>query len=121
MFSDEAYSYLNGEVNKQNLRYWSKENPHWFTAIKERGAKKIMAWVAVWEGHIFGPFFFDTSVTAENYLTMLGNELMPELDGIGGRPAYFMQDGAPPHYAHFVRQWLDIQFPNSWTGRRVIP
>lgn len=31
---------------------------------------------------------------------------------------FFMQDGAPPHYASGVRQWLDENFPARWIGRR---
>ena len=31
---------------------------------------------------------------------------------------YFMQDGAPPHYATPVRTFLDQTFPSRWLGRR---
>lgn len=30
----------------------------------------------------------------------------------------FQQDGAPPHYALRVRQYLDQTFPDRWIGRR---
>lgn len=30
----------------------------------------------------------------------------------------FQQDGAPPHFALAVRQYLDRRFPNRWIGRR---
>ena len=29
-----------------------------------------------------------------------------------------MQDGAPPHFALTVREWLDNHFPGRWLGRR---
>jgi hypothetical protein len=29
-----------------------------------------------------------------------------------------MQDGAPPHFALDVRDWLDRHFPGRWLGRR---
>ena len=31
---------------------------------------------------------------------------------------YFQQDGAPAHYAHCVREWLDINFKDKWIDRR---
>ena len=30
---------------------------------------------------------------------------------------FFQQDGAPPHFAVDVRQYLDHQFPQRWIGR----
>ncbi|KAG2459496.1 RPGF4 factor, partial [Polypterus senegalus] len=42
LFSDEANFYLNGEVNKQNHRYWSDTNPHWIDPSKTVGTKKLM-------------------------------------------------------------------------------
>jgi hypothetical protein len=29
LFADEANFYVNGEVNRQSVRYWSDTNPHW--------------------------------------------------------------------------------------------
>ena len=49
---------------------------------------------------------------------MLREFLMSELDTIGSRPRWFMQDGAPPHYGLQVRAWLDQNFPHRWIGRR---
>ncbi|KAG2470428.1 HDA11 deacetylase, partial [Polypterus senegalus] len=43
LFSDEANFYVNGEVNKQNRRYWSDTNPHWIDPSKTVGTKKLMA------------------------------------------------------------------------------
>lgn len=31
---------------------------------------------------------------------------------------HFQQDGAPPHYAVAVRQWLDNNYAHKWIGRR---
>ena len=33
------------------------------------------------------------------------------------RSIIFQQDGAPPHFARDVRQYLDSQFPQRWIGR----
>jgi hypothetical protein len=54
----------------------------------------------------------------DNIMTMLSDQLMPALDGLGeGHLEWFQQDGAPPHYTRVVRDWLDDNFQN-WIGRR---
>jgi hypothetical protein len=40
--------YENGEVNRQNTRYWSQHNPHWYTDSKEQGATRLMVWRGIW-------------------------------------------------------------------------
>jgi hypothetical protein len=40
LFTDEADFYVNGEVNFQNLRYWSDSSPHWVSPSKMQGVGK---------------------------------------------------------------------------------
>jgi hypothetical protein len=42
LFTEEANFYVNGEVNRQNVRYWSDANPHWMNPSKMQGAGKVM-------------------------------------------------------------------------------
>jgi hypothetical protein len=77
-----------------------------------------VVWYGLWKTHVLEPSFFEGNVTGETYLIMLNNQLMPALDGIEeGHPEWFQQDGAPPHYARVMRDWLDDNFQN-WIGRR---
>ena len=118
LFSDEALFYVNGEVNRQNVRYWSQQNPHFVDYSKQQGAQKVMVWCGLWKTHVLGPFFFDDHVTGDTYLAMLKDQLMPQLESLGeGLPEWFQQDGAPAHFATNVRYWLNYNFPN-WIGRR---
>ena len=115
-FSDEANLHLNGEVNKQNCRYYARENPNWMRSIKENNGAKMMVWCGLWKDHVLGPFFFVSTVTGKNYLKMLKDDFIPELNFIGeDRPDYFVQVGAPDDYATAVRQWLDENFEH-WIG-----
>ena len=85
LFSDEANFYVNGEVKKQNLRYWSPENTHWFSGDKQQGAQRIMVWCGICNRQVIGPFFFSDTVNGETYLKMLENKLTPALSILNGR------------------------------------
>ena len=55
-FSDEAYSNLDGFVNKQNSQIWGSENPY-IAEPSSVHSPKIMVWSAVSSKVIVGPFF----------------------------------------------------------------
>jgi len=80
---------------------------------------KLNVWCALSKNQIVGPFFFeDDTVDGENYLLMLQNFFLPEVRKLHKvRSIIFQQDGAPPHFARDVRQYLDHQFPQRWIGR----
>ena len=82
-------------------------------------------WAGIIGDKIIGPFFFDQNLTGERYLEFLQEILVPEL--IESYPTgnnnlderiFFQQDGAPPHYAANVRNYLNTAFPGRWIGRR---
>jgi hypothetical protein len=55
---------------------------------------------------VYGPFFFAKStVTVTSYLDMMQQWLMSQLDDDIDDFTY-QQDGAPPHYHHLVRCYL---------------
>ncbi|GFV98480.1 DUF4817 domain-containing protein [Trichonephila clavipes] len=51
LFSDEAYFWLNGYVNKQNCRIWSEANPQVY-AETPLHPEKLTVWCALWAGGI---------------------------------------------------------------------
>ena len=66
-FCDEATFYLNGLVNKDNVRYWSQNNPRVTieTVVKSPNLNVLCA---LSKNQIVGPFFFeDDTVDGENY------------------------------------------------------
>ena len=48
LFTDEANFYLDGEVNRQNMRYWSDANPHAINPCKTVAPVHIMVWCGIW-------------------------------------------------------------------------
>ncbi|GFX32687.1 DUF4817 domain-containing protein [Trichonephila clavipes] len=51
LFSDEAYFWLDGYVNKQNCRIWSEANPQVYVETPLH-PKKLTVWCALWAGGI---------------------------------------------------------------------
>ena len=76
-------------------------------------------WLGMTANKIYGPFTFaEPTVTGMTYLDMLEFFLAPQLvqDGIV-ETVIFQQDGAPPHFALTVQDFLNGIFPNRWIGR----
>ncbi|XP_015432539.1 PREDICTED: uncharacterized protein LOC107188711 [Dufourea novaeangliae] len=86
IFSDEAHFWLNGFVNKQNMRYWTATNPH---VLHETPLhpQKVSVWCGFYAGDVIGPYFFvdennrHVTVNGVRYRAMLEEYFWPELDG----------------------------------------
>ena len=117
IFSDECTFRVSGHVNKHNVRIWAHENPHELIA-KPRGCAKVNVWCGMGHDRIIGPFFFsEATINRFNYYDMMENYVTPQIIGEGNEAAMFQQDGAPPHYALIVREYLDQTYPQRWIGR----
>jgi transposase len=118
IWTDEATFKLNGCVNRHNCVYYAVDNPH-IVVTQEMNAPGVTVWTGIWSGGIIGPFFFRETVTAHSYLEKLRREIVPSITRkMDSTEIFYMQDGAPPHYAQSVRQFLDETFPGRWIGRR---
>lgn len=124
-FSDESSFFLNGTVNRHNCRFWSDENPHVFHEVHTQTPQKVNVWAGIFGDQIIGPIFIDDNLTGERYLRILEDLVYPRLiDIVENDERYseadliFQHDGAPPHYAAAVREFLDANFPGQWIGRR---
>jgi transposase len=117
IWSDEVLFKLNGHVNRHNCVYWDSSNPM-VTIEKEVNSPGVMVWAGIWSGGIIGPFFFEGHVDGSSYLALLTDQFWPEMGHtVEGQHLWYMQDGAPAHWAKPVRSWLDEKFPNRWIGR----
>jgi hypothetical protein len=118
IWSDEAIFRLNGHVNRHNSIYWATENPNvtWEHSMQAEG---LTVWAGIWSQGVIGPYFFDNTVTGQSYLAMLNDYFYPVYSDLPDNESlFFMQDGAPAHYASDVRDWLEDNFPGRWIGRR---
>jgi hypothetical protein len=84
--------------------YWSDTNPH-FVIEQELNASGVAVWEGIWSHGVVGPFFFENTVTSDNYLQMLQNSIIPELEAHPNfETMIWQQDGAPPHYGQRLRE-----------------
>ncbi|GFW64163.1 uncharacterized protein TNCV_708681 [Trichonephila clavipes] len=122
LFSDEAHFWLNGYVNKQNCRIWSKANPQVYaeTALHP---EKLTVWCALWAGGIIGPYFFkndeghNVTVNGDRYRAMITNFFIPELNNYDVQELWFQQDGATCHTARATIDLLKDTFGNRLISR----
>ena len=104
IFSDKAHFWLNGFVNKQNMRHWSATNP---TVLLETPLhpQKVTVWCGFHARGVIGPYFFvdendrHVTVNGERYRAMSEDYLWPELDELDINYMWFQQDGATSHTA----------------------
>lgn len=69
-----------------------------------------------------GPFELPPRLNGQNYLHFLQNDLDDLINRADLPPQIrnqliLIQDGAPPHYAVEVRDYLNARFPDRWIGR----
>ncbi|KAJ8941278.1 hypothetical protein NQ318_016943 [Aromia moschata] len=69
LFSDESRFTNLGMFNKNNSRYWARENPHLFRqgAFQERFGVNV--WMGVIGTRIVGPIFFENPLTADQRMS----------------------------------------------------
>lgn len=110
LWTDEAYFTLDGCVNTHNCVIWAFENPH-RTLSKSLHSPKLCVWFGFTSSFKLQPFFFRDTVNSENYLELLQSQVVPALRRKRVlSTTIFQQDGAPPHYATIVRDFLKSKF-----------
>lgn len=117
VFSDESTFHTSGHVNTHNVRIWGSENPHEMVQL-QRDSPKINVFCALSRRKVYGPFFFgEATVTGTSYLDTLEQWLFPQMEENEPENFILQQDGAPPHWHHHVRDWLNVTVPDRWIGR----
>jgi hypothetical protein len=87
------------------------ENPH---AIREIARECLVCFVMF--GSLGTFFLCGINSDRDDHLDMLQLYLLPQLED--RKPdVMFQQDGAPPHWACILGEFLDKHFPGHWVGR----
>ena len=121
VFSDEAQFTIDGEINRHNCRYWTDINPCWMIDSKTQHKQSVNVWAGILNNTIIGPYFIDGNLNAQKYESLLKEHIVPKVRQLAEHHTgelWFQQDGATPHYAVSVRNYLNVEFRNKWIGRR---
>jgi hypothetical protein len=80
LFSGEATFCLNRFVNKHNCRYWFSEIPHWMMEHHTQHPQKLNVWAGIIGHHMIGPYFIDGNLTADRFLNLLRDHIVPDIE-----------------------------------------
>ena len=113
-------------MNKKNAIFWGTEKPEFYIE-KPLHSEKVTVWVALSTRSIIGPFFFEdedgTVETAnqDRYLNTLKNKFLPALrrKGIDINTTWFQHDGATPHTARNVTDWIQKTFGDNFISLKT--
>lgn len=119
LWTDEAAFTRGGISNIHNEHVWSHTNPQASTESSFQHQWRVNVWAGIVGGRLLGPKFLPQRLNGENYLEHLINYVEEQLEEFPLAEYHamtFQHDGAPPHYARQVREYLNIRFP-QWIGR----
>lgn len=113
LFTDESPFSTAGRHNRRNTHVWATENPREVAATELQGYRVANVWCGMSSNHIYGPVFLEGTLTGERYLNYLQNEIQAIINNV--EDIVWQQDGAPPHNARQVREFLNNSY-NTWIG-----
>lgn len=119
LWTDESRFVSNGKPNKKNEHFWATENPHFVNPIENQGHFGINVWCGIINGHLIGPYFYEGVLHSERYLQFLQEQLPVLLENVPLQlraNMCFQHDGAPPHKARIVQQYLNETYGENWIG-----
>ena len=76
-------------------------------------------WCRIVNGYLIGPYFLEGNVDRHTHLELLRDHLPGLLENVDlatRQRMWLQQDGAPPHFALIVREFLNLN-NERWIGR----
>ena len=117
IWSDESTFTLSGHMNKHNCVYYDTSNPH-VSIQKHLNQPGVSVCSGLSSNGVISPIFIDETLTGAKYsalspsLSFLQRDVLPILKKREDfNDLWFQHDGAPPHFAKCVRDFLDQTFP----------
>lgn len=117
IWTDECKFTNSGMFNRHNEHIWATENPHGLQQRRPQVRFALNVWVGLLGDTVIGPYIYEETLTADSYLNFLRTFLSDYIDEnfclARVSNLWFQQDGAPPHNARRVGDFLTEMFPNK--------
>lgn len=117
IFTDESRFSNLGMFNRNNTRYWARENQRLVRegAFQERFGVNV--WLGVIGHTVIGPIFFHRPLNGEMYLEFLQNQIEHSINNLQeNENLIYQQDGAPAHNSRIVANYLNERYGENWLG-----
>lgn len=120
LWTDEALFTRVGLYNIHNEHWWAFNNPHLVRETHHQVRFSANVWAGIINNKIIGPVFIDGPLTGQRYLEMISTTIESLIEDVPLgylNNFYYQHDGAPPHYAASVRDYLNNKYGENWIGR----
>ncbi|KAJ4425598.1 hypothetical protein ANN_27794 [Periplaneta americana] len=120
LFTDEAQFTRDGITNFHNQHVWAYENPRATVPSHHQVRFFLNMWASIIGDRLVGPHVLVNRLTGQAYTNFLENIIPHVLEDtplINRQHIHFLHDGAPAHFCHTARRYLDRRFPDRWIGR----
>lgn len=120
LFTDESTFTQCGSPNRHNYHHYATENPKIVRQVDRQWQWTVNVWGGIVGDFVIGPHFFNGHLNGAQYLYFLQNhlpQLLQNIPPILMENMWFQHDGAPPHFALPVREFLNQEFEDRWIGR----
>ncbi|KAJ8959704.1 hypothetical protein NQ318_021896 [Aromia moschata] len=116
LFTDESCFTKCGVFNLGNHHEWADGNPRAIVTRHSQFRFKINYWVGILGNSVLGAVELPSNLNSVNYVDFLRNGIQDLLDDVPLQDRVNIMNGAAPHYALRVRQWLKENYPERWMG-----
>lgn len=119
IFSDQCMFTREGVFNCHNMHHWAEENPNVTTIRSFQTRWSVNVWAGILDDRILGPIILPERLTGQLYKEMLQHnlpEFLEDVPLVQRNSIWYQQDGAGPHNARLVTNFLRDQFGERWIG-----
>lgn len=117
IWTDESIVTSDGIFNRNNYHQWADTNPHEQVNRIRQGRFGFNVWMALLGNRILAYEVYNENLNSQRYLDVLERNVSNFIDNmplLERNKLYFQHDGAPPHNAHIINEYLNVNFGDQW-------